>query len=78
MATFDSRFDAIVMSAKFGFSFAFQSFVNSTVSKNMSSVQSNAECTVITIEMPIFTNEMELSADFINGVKQSSANNNWE
>jgi hypothetical protein len=78
MAAFDTKFDAMVMSAKFSFSFAFASVSNSTVSKNQTSTQTNAECTVYTLEMPVYTNEMELSKDFIQGVKQSYESNSWD
>lgn len=78
MASFDAKFDALVMSMKFAFSFGYRSFVNNTVSKNMSSVQTNAECTVYSVEMPIYSNELQLSNDFIMGVRQSFERNSWE
>lgn len=65
MAAFDTKFDAMVMSAKFSFSYAFASVSNNTVSKNMTSLQTNAECTVYTLEMPVYTNQLELSKDFV-------------
>lgn len=76
--TFDARFDGLVMSAKFSFSYAYSSFSNNTVSKKLTSSQTNAECTLYTLQMPIYSNELTLSNDFINGVKQSFASNQWE
>lgn len=49
MATFDAKFDGLVMSAKFSFSADFESMIKTTQSKNQSSVQSNAECTIYTV-----------------------------
>ena len=56
MVSFDARYDGVVMSAKFSFSLAFSTFSNTTVSKKQTSCISNAECTVYTLDMPIYSN----------------------
>ena len=73
----DSRLSFFFIQASFSFSKTFKQFLNSTQSHNQTSCQSNAECTVYTIDMPIYTNDIPLSTDFIEGVKQSYAENDW-
>ncbi len=74
---FDSRLSLSFLKAAFSFSTAFEQFSNSTQSHKETSSQSNAECTVYTIEMPLYTNQIPLSLDFTEGVKKAHAENNW-
>lgn len=41
------------------------------------SSQTNAECTAYTAEMPLYSNQIQLNEDFIQGVKQAYANDGW-
>ena len=52
----DTRLSYSFLKAAFSFSRTFEEFSNSTQSHKQTSCQSNAECTVYTIDMPIYTN----------------------
>lgn len=71
------KLDATFLKAAFSFSNAFEQFSNSTQAYNETSSQANAECTVYTAEMPLFSNKIQLSDDFSDGVKYSLAINDW-
>jgi hypothetical protein len=73
----DSRLSFDFLKAAFSFSRTFDQFSNSTDTHKQTSCQSNAECTVYTIDMPIYSNDIPLTRDFIGGVRESVIENDW-
>jgi hypothetical protein len=74
---FDTRLSYDFLKAAFSFSRTFEEFRNSTQTHKQTSIQSNAECTVYTIDMPIYSNEIPLSKDFVGGVHESLLEDDW-
>ena len=59
------------MSAAFSLSASFDEFSSSAVGRTQTISQANAECSIYTLEMPLYTNEINLTEDFTEGVKEA-------
>ena len=62
------------VSAAFFLFTTFSEFSNSTDSQKRTLTQAFARCEAYEIEMPIYTNEIQLTEDFMVGVRNSTVN----